>query len=176
MPRYTLPPLEPLVKIVAQLERAGIVCALGGSGLLASLGLTERVRDWDLTTDVGIDLVASALRGHEGQRVPPGGIHADHKLVLAGPKVEVISRFALRSGSKVVRLPTLVTSRWRGVPVGSPEVWAAGYWLMRRRAKAEKLLALIEARGAIRPPSRGSWISRCRRRSRAGSLLTSSNA
>ena len=28
-----------------------MVCALGGSGLLAALGLAHTVRDWDLTTD-----------------------------------------------------------------------------------------------------------------------------
>ena len=54
------PPLRPLLVLVERLERAGIVVALGGSGLLATLGLTDAVRDWDLTTDAGLDAVRTA--------------------------------------------------------------------------------------------------------------------
>ncbi|WP_256369283.1 hypothetical protein [Thermaerobacter sp. FW80] len=39
---------------------------LGGSGLLASLGLIDRVRDWDLVTDAPVERVMAAaptLRG-----------------------------------------------------------------------------------------------------------------
>jgi hypothetical protein len=140
-----LPPFAPLREVVARLEGAGLVCALGGSGLLAALGLTETVRDWDLTTDAAIAEVLGALGTLAHEYHGSSGIHADQKLVI-GP-VEVIVRFAFLTEGKVVRVPTVVTGRWRDVPLGSPEAWAVAYALMGRDAKAETLFAHL-ARGA----------------------------
>jgi hypothetical protein len=52
----------------------------------------------------------------------------------------------------VVRLPTIVTGRWIGVPTGSPEVWAAAYHLMGRPEKSSLLFGLLEKRGAEEAP------------------------
>jgi hypothetical protein len=45
------PPSDPLLEAVSRLEGAGLVVALGGSGLLGALGLATEAHDWDLTTD-----------------------------------------------------------------------------------------------------------------------------
>jgi hypothetical protein len=142
------PPFEPLAEVVGRLEDRGLVCALGGSGLLAALGLVGEVGDWDLTTDAGGDEVAAALGGRGFERFGASGVHADSKLVLEGGMIEVISRFAMRSGDDIVRLPTIVTGRWRGVPLGSPEVWAVAYHLLGREARTETVLAHLDRTGA----------------------------
>lgn len=54
------------------LLRAGVRCALGGSGLLLSLGLVDRVGDWDLTTDAPLERVEAALQGWQAARVAGG--------------------------------------------------------------------------------------------------------
>ena len=133
------PAIDPLRDVLARLDHAGIMCALGGSGLLLALGLWDTVNDWDVTTDDAVDDVAAALAGEPPERFGSSGIHADHKLVLRGGEIEIICRFALRSEAGVCRVPTRVLSTWRGVPVGSPLAWAVAYALMGRDAKAELL-------------------------------------
>lgn len=147
-PPIASPPLEPLQDVVSRLERAGLVCALGGSGLLASLGLANSVRDWDLTTDEPLERAIEAIEDLQPGRVGPDGLHADHKLLVRGGEIELIVGFAIGTSEDIVRLPTLVTGRWRGVPLGSPEVWAVAYALMERDEKASALFRLLGRRGA----------------------------
>ena len=144
------PPIDPLREIVECLAANGIECALGGSGLLAALGLESRVGDWDLTTDAPLEAVRTALECFGPSHVGPNGIHADNKLVLAGHETECIVRFSLRSGTGAVRIPTVVTGQWLGVPVGSPEAWMAAYALMGRREKADRLFGHLLVQGARR--------------------------
>jgi hypothetical protein len=144
------PAIDPLRDMLARLDRAGIVGALGGSGLLASLGLWDTVRDWDVTTDAAVDDVAAALAGEPHERFGSSGIHADHKLVLRGGEIEIICRFALRSEAGVCRVPTRVISAWRGVSVGSPLAWAVAYALMGRDAKAKLLWGHVGRAGTTR--------------------------
>jgi hypothetical protein len=144
------PAIDPLRDVLARLDRAGVVCALGGSGLLLALGLTDTVHDWDVTTDAAVDDVAAALAGEPHERFGNSGIHADHKLVLRGGEIEIICRFALRSEAGVCRVPTRVLSAWRGVPVGSPVAWAVAYALMGRDAKAELLWGHLGRAGITR--------------------------
>jgi hypothetical protein len=144
----SFPPLEPLRDVVARLESAGIVCALGGSGLLAGLGLAERVRDWDVTTDAPMPEVREALAGlplvHHGN----DHLHADEKLQLAGGAVEVIVGFAFYVKGGIVRIPTVVAARREGIPCGSPEAWAVAYALLERAEKSAALLAHLARAGA----------------------------
>lgn len=142
------PPLDPLRDVIARLEAHGIVCALGGSGLLAALRLADSVRDWDLTTDAPIEAVRAALAGVDSTWKGGDDVHADQKLMLAGGLVEVIVGFAFHDGGRVVRIPTIVTGRRDGVPLGSPEAWAVAYALLGREAKSERLFARLEERGA----------------------------
>jgi hypothetical protein len=142
------PPSGVLLDTVRRLESAGLVVALGGSGLLGALGLATEAHDWDLTTDATPDDVAARLAGSGIERVGSSGIHADHKVQLAGGAVEIICGFAIRSGDGVVHIPTVVSARVEGVPLGSPEAWAVAYALLGREEKSERLLQWLAERGA----------------------------
>lgn len=152
------PPIGPLLDTVRTLEGAGIPCALGGSGLLAALDLVNAVNDWDLTCDADPRDAHARL----GRRSPVlhgnSGCHADHKLALDGGRIEVICRFAFFVPAGTVHVPTHVTRRWRGVPVGSPESWAVAYALLgefdaapqraRRAERAQLLFGWLGEHGA----------------------------
>jgi hypothetical protein len=142
------PPVAPLQDLVRAFERAGVMVALGGSGLLVALDLADTAHDWDLTTDASIETLAPLVGDYATERAGASGIHSDRKLVFRDLRIEVISEFAMRSGDSVVRLPTFVTGRWLEVPIGSPEVWAVAYSLLGRGAKANLLFGWLEASGA----------------------------
>lgn len=141
-----------LLPVVEQLQRHGVVVALGGSGLLQSLGLAEGVRDWDLTSDAHWERVEQALAGLAWRQAPCGdGPFASRYRIamMAGDKeVDLMGAFAIRTEAGVVALPTVVCSEWQGVPVGSPEVWAVAYRLMGRHAKADLLSGWLRENGA----------------------------
>lgn len=143
----TTPPLEPLLELVARLEAEGIRCALGGSGLLAALGLTGTVHDWDLTTDATLEQLVPLAGEWPFETVGSSGVHADAKLMFPAHSIELIARFAFHGPRGVIRIPTMVTGRWRGVPLGSPEAWLAAYHLLERPAKRDLLLGHLLARG-----------------------------
>ena len=132
------------------------VCVgLGGVGqpavhrrMLAWLRRALPARRHLLTTDAALEAVTAATSGRRGELCGPSGLHADSKLVFAEPCIELIVGFALQSGGRVCRLPTIVTGRWRGLPLGSPETWAIAYALMGRQEKAERLFAHLERRRA----------------------------
>ncbi|HTM56923.1 MAG TPA: hypothetical protein VL123_00760 [Candidatus Udaeobacter sp.] len=142
------PPIERLIEVVGALERASVTCALGASGLLISLGIWSEAHDWDLTTDAPIERVRAALASFESTWHGSSGIHADQKLVVGAGEVECIVGFAIRSEAGVARIPTVVTARWRGVPVGSPEAWAVAYTLLGRDEKAALLFDWLTVHGA----------------------------
>jgi hypothetical protein len=142
------PPSGPLLDAVRRLEDAGLVVALGGSGLLGALGLEAEARDWDLTTDAAPNDVTEALAGLAIERVGPSGIHADHKVRLSGSAIEIICGFAIRSVASVVRIPTIVSARAEGVPLGSPEAWAVAYALLGRDEKHVRVMNWLAAGGA----------------------------
>lgn len=142
------PPSAPLRALVAELEGAGLACALGGSGLLMSHGLCRAACDWDLTTDAPMERVLQVLGSRPHQRFGSSGVHADQKLVLDAGTIEVIVGFAMHGPRGVVRLPTRVATHWMGLPIGSPEVWAVAYAMMGRPARAETLFLWLERAGA----------------------------
>lgn len=144
------PPEGPLRELVARLEGRGFVVALGGSALLAALGLVGEVGDWDLTVDAEPERVREALAGDGWAFKGGDALHADHKFSHAAFRIEVICRFAFHVPGGVVRVPLAVSRRWRGLPVASPEAWAAAYALLadgeaseRRRARSELLFAWL---------------------------------
>jgi hypothetical protein len=142
------PPLPPLLEVIRRLERAGVEVALGGSGLLAALGLGNTIRDWDLTTDAEQPGVHALLADLGVALAGSSGVHADSKVMLPSLEIECICRFAFHVDGAVVRIPSVVTRRWRGVPVGSPEAWAIAYALLGRAEKSERLFGWLEAQGA----------------------------
>jgi hypothetical protein len=143
----TTPPLEPLLALLLRFEAEGIRCALGGSGLLAALGLTETVRDWDLTTDAPLERLLPLARGWPFETAGSSGAHADAKLMFPRHSIEVIARFAFHGPHGVIRIPTVESGRWRGVPLGSPEAWLAAYHLLERPGKRDLLLGHLRAHG-----------------------------
>ncbi len=149
------PPLAGAHEIVARLERAGITVALGGSGLLAALGLATTVHDWDLTTDAAREDVEAALEGIEWDYKGSDELHADEKLMVPSLELEIIRGFAFFTPDGIVRIPTVVTRRWAGLPVGSPVAWAVAYGLLGREPKCEALCAWLERNGADREAHAG---------------------
>jgi len=153
--RIVHPPLAPQHSLLAPLASAGIPHALGGSGLLAALGLVDHVNDWDVTVEIEVDALAALYPAATFTRYGNSGGHADHKLTFAAERTELIVRFAFFVPGGVVRIPTVVTDRWNDVPIGSPAAWAAAYALMadqesdaRRAERAERLFAWLETHGA----------------------------
>lgn len=142
------PPLPLLTGYVERFERAGLTVALAGSGLLAALGLTDTVHDWDLTTDDPYDQVVAALEGESFIAHASDDLHADRKLVLAGGVVELILGFAFHAAGDVIRIPTIVSARVEGIPLASPEGWAIAYHLLGRAGKADALFDHLARHGA----------------------------
>lgn len=143
-----IPPIETLLDVHRRLAKAGIAHALGASALLHAHGLADHVGDWDLNTDEDHDVLEPLFQDLEPVKFGSSGIHADSKLQMHGASVELIVRMAIVAEGKVVRIPTIARSTWRGVPVGSPEAWAVGYALLGRREKSERLFAMLEKTGA----------------------------
>ncbi len=141
----TLPPLDTVKAVLAALEDAGICAAVGGSGLLAALGLVDRAGDWDLTTDADPERVEAALTvaGISSVRDPSRDDgYATKAWLHAGGEnhdVDILLGFAIRANGTVVNLPTRITRRWLGLPIADPTVWAMAYRLMGRHDRADLL-------------------------------------
>jgi hypothetical protein len=146
-----IPPLQPLLQVVNALQTKGITAALGGSGLLHSLGLVDSVRDWDLTTDAPLEQVSAALGDIPWHMVRHGdqdyGTAYRINITPDGADIDLMGSFAVRTEAGLCRLPTLVSSVWNGVPVGSPEVWAVAYQLIGRPPKAQLLSDYLHRNG-----------------------------
>lgn len=151
LPPMETPPIASLQRAFARLTAARVPCALGGSGLLAGLGLVDHVRDWDITAEGDVAAIAALFADLPHELAGNSGIHADHKVMLMAEKVEVIVNFAFAVEGPVIRIPTLARATWNGVPLASPEAWAVAYALMgeyegeaRRRERAELLFGYLE--------------------------------
>jgi len=147
-----IPPLEPLRRVFEALSAAGVEAAIGGSGLLYSLGLTDTVRDWDLTTEAPPEQVKAALGALPWHQAPTGGqtyaTECRLNVTPDGADIDLMVRFAIRCEGGVVHFPTVVTGALEGLPVGSPEVWAVAYRLMGRQPKADILNDYVRRQGA----------------------------
>lgn len=127
-----------------------MVTALGGSGLLAALGLIDRVRDWDLTTDAEPELVATALRAaqleHAEVTAGDGGYATRARFLVDGGdhEVDLLVGFGFRVGGSTIPIPTRVTGHWQGLPLGDPVKWAHAYRLMGRTGRADTLQTWLD--------------------------------
>jgi hypothetical protein len=137
-----VPSLEALKDLSSRLKKANIKHALGGSGLLYYLGLTDTVNDWDITTDAPIEKVTPLLSDLKYEIINPSGIYDSKylcKIKCDNASIDLIGEFAIKAGTKIFRLPTLVTADWDGIPIGSPAAWAKAYELMGRHDKSKIL-------------------------------------
>ncbi|WP_158879559.1 hypothetical protein [Amycolatopsis anabasis] len=143
MTEPALPPVAPVRVVLDALAARGAEAAVGGSGLLAALGLGSVVHDWDVTTEAPAEVVRSAL-GDTGLTFRPDTVRdgpyatRERFAVDEGP-VDVLVGFAIRTATGVEALPTRVTGHWRGLPLADPAVWARAYRLLGRTAKADLL-------------------------------------
>lgn len=143
------PGAQVLQAVLAALSNAGIVAAVGGSGLLAALGLTSRVRDWDITTDASPQTVKAALAAagipHTPQPSGDGTYATRARLSVDGGDhdIDIIVRFAIRTGETIHELPTRITGDWLGLPLADPAVWAQACRLMGRPGPAARLDAWL---------------------------------
>ena len=69
------PPLSLIVEIQQKVAARGIHSVVGGSAVLASLGLVEEAQDWDLLTDATPAVVQEVLKalGCNYERLGPAG-------------------------------------------------------------------------------------------------------
>jgi hypothetical protein len=144
--------IVPLMQVTHKLAEAGIGYALGGSGLLYSLGLVEAVRDWDLTTEAPMEEIKAALRGLHIEESPSGDDPFASRYRLSvhreAPQIDLIGGFAIRTDAGTCRLPVVHAFDWQGIRAGSPEVWFIAYSLMNRKEKAALLLDFLRRNGA----------------------------
>ncbi|MHA6629757.1 hypothetical protein ACU61A_30325 [Pseudonocardia sichuanensis] len=144
-PAPVTPPLATVTRVVEVLQRHGMAPALGGSGLLVALGLTDRANDWDVAVDAPDDAVRAAL-DEAGlayrDATDRSGVYATAwRYVIDGGDhdVDLLVRFALRGPDGVEQLPARVTGHWRGLPLGDPAVWLRAYRLLDRPGRADVL-------------------------------------
>ncbi|NGZ74430.1 hypothetical protein [Saccharibacillus alkalitolerans] len=144
--------LTTLRGVTDRLERSGVDYVVGGSGMLFGLGLTDRVRDWDIMTEAPESEIRRALGDLElSEESGPSELYGSGcKLTVQGtePEVEVIIGFAVRARAGICRLPALSGGLRNGLRIASPEVWLAAYTLMGRTEKADLLESYLQERGA----------------------------
>lgn len=137
------PSLNALKNVSAKLTEKGIAHALGGSGLLYALGLTQKVGDWDLMTNASFEILEPVLANWTWKRLGISGHFASHYLVqieLESSVIEIIGGFAIRDASgEVHRIPSDVSGYWNNIPLARPEAWLQAYRLMNRHDKVKIL-------------------------------------
>jgi hypothetical protein len=151
------PPLEPVRSIVAALAARGMPVAVGGSAVLAALGLVDTVRDWDVTVEGDPDTVADILESlgltavDLNETVPP--FATDRRFVVDGGDhdLDVLVGFALLDRGRPWRVPVRVFRHWRGLPIAHPADWERAYRLMGRTDRADSL---------GRHPEASAWMGR----------------
>jgi hypothetical protein len=145
------PDIRNLLLVTEKLEKRGIPYALGGSGLLHSLGLTDTVHDWDLTTEAPKNRIIDALHPLYIEEIVSGDFPfaSRYKLLIheQEPQVELFGHFSIQAEKGLCQLPAIPVFQWKGVHVGSHEVWYVAYALMNRKDKASLLLSYLEENG-----------------------------
>lgn len=148
---YTMD-MNNLTLVTSQLESSNIKYALGGSGMLLSLGLSDTINDWDIMTDAPKEQILKALQQFRikettGAEYPFG---TEYKLAIHEnvPQVEILGRFAIYNDQQLCNIPTVPATIWQGVQVSAPEVWYVAYALMERTAKADLLLEYLKSQPA----------------------------
>jgi hypothetical protein len=144
------PAIGALRDVLARLAGAGFAPALGGSALLARLGLLDggAVHDWDLVVDAPAREVWGAVRELEPRYAGSSGRHADEKLMLPTHGLEIICGFAFHAPGGIVRIPATVGEVVDGIPFATPEAWLVAYALLERDARVQAMLGWFAREGA----------------------------
>lgn len=144
--------IKNLTLVTSQLESSNIKYALGGSGMLLSLGLSDTINDWDIMTDAPKEQILKALQHFTikettGAEYPFG---TEYKLAIHenDPQVEILGKFAIYNDQQLCKIPTIPATIWQGVQISAPEVWYVTYALMERTAKADLLLEYLKGKPA----------------------------
>lgn len=146
------PSIGVVTRIVAELRSCDLPVAVGGSALLASLGLVTRVRDWDVTCEGDpVDVAAALDRLGLAWSAPasagrPFATRARLVVDAGDHEIDVLVGLAAWDGEEVVPFPVRATGTWLGLPVADPEVWARAYRLIGRTERAELLDAWLRGR------------------------------
>lgn len=135
------PPFDTVRMIQQALLAEGITSAVGGSGLMASLGLVETVNDWDLVTDADPDAVRSVLHtlNLDFQRKEASGIFrtaALYSVAANDHEIDVLVRFALASPAGTARIDAIAGAEWNGLTMARPEEWVLAYHGQTRQGRA----------------------------------------
>lgn len=155
-PVTRIPPLEAVLAVQSALRDAGLNPVVGGSALLASLGLElDEVHDWDVLVDADEDAVARALAatGLPTRRAadPAPAPYASEALFVvdAGDHaIDVIVRFRIRTAAGVLEVPARAGRTWRGLTMARAEDWAVAYRAMGRERSAALLTAMLSEQPA----------------------------
>ena len=137
--------MDLVARLQAALRDAGIGSVVGGSGLLASLGLVDTVNDWDLVTDGDEDTIRRVLRALALPDAPDPGdagrfaTRALHRLERDGEQVDLLVGFALRTADGVLSIPAAPGGTWNGLVMARPEDWVLAYRAMGRAERAALL-------------------------------------
>jgi hypothetical protein len=151
----THPPTDTAVRIVAALRERGLPVAVGGSALLASLGLVDRVRDWDITCEGEPAVVTAALDrlGLAWTAPTSAGRPFARRASSSTPGItRSTCSWASPPGTATGSSP--FPGEWRGLPIADPQVWAQAYRLIGRPERAALLAGPSSAEPAPAPPTR----------------------
>lgn len=137
-----------LIPVVKSLEAHRISYALGGSGMLAYLRLTDTVHDWDLMVECPKSKLIEAIQGYEWIELSCGGypFASQYRISIPSLYIEFIGYFALRTENGIVRLPVRSLAKWDGIRISDPEIWYVAYRLMNRESKASLLRDYLQRR------------------------------
>ena len=127
------PGLSELVSVSEALSGAGVVHALGGTGLLFGLGFDVEPRDWDILTEAPVEHIKLALRDWPIRLAGPSRFFPSDYLVqipVGESNIEIIGNFAIAAPGRVFRIPTRIRGRFRGIPLSHPADWILAYRAM----------------------------------------------
>ena len=139
------PPTDTVAAIVGTLTERGFPVAVGGSAVLASLGLIDQVRDWDVTCEGDPDEVAQVLDALGVSWTAPQSAGrpfatgARYVVDAGDHELDVLVNFAAWDGDRIERFPVRTSTTWLGLPIADPDVWTNAYRLIGRPERAAAL-------------------------------------